>query len=345
MADQTFTPRALYGVVQKKKAKVSSLFLSLFFPHMYTFETEEVDMDKVEEAVNSAVFVAPEVNGKVIKTRGHTTTKITPASLKPKHDVDVKKTLKRRPGESFTGDLSLTQRRSAIITQNLIDEEKAIEQTEEWMAVRAVVDGNYTCEGEGLPEPINVNFNRSVDNQISLSGAASWVNKDRATYDPQRDIEQYATASEHGINILITDQKGWALLLEFDKVREKLETRRGSNSQLETALKDLGKDVSYKGYLGDVLVVVYTGYRLVNGVKENYLDDHTYILGHTAIELARMYGAILDDDAIEAGMHETDRFQKVYKETGDVAKTYTVTKSAPLMANTDPDGFVVIKLI
>ena len=341
----TFTPRALYGAVQKKKAKVSSLFLALFFPNMYTFETEEVDIDKVDEAVNSAVFIAPEVNGKVIKTRGHTTSKITPASLKPKHDVDPKKTLKRRPGEAFTGEMSLQQRRNAIIMQNLMDEEVAIQQTEEWMAVRSIVDGNYTCVGEDLPEPINVDFNRSADNQINLAGAASWINKDKTNYDPLRDIEQYATASEHGVDMLICDQKGWSLLLEFDKVREKLETRRGSNSQLETALKDLGKDVSYKGYLGDVMVIVYTGYRLVAGVKEKYLDDYTFVLASSGIECARMYGAILDDDAIEAGMQETDRFQKVYKQTGDVAKTFTVTKSAPLMANTDADGFVVIKLI
>lgn len=339
-----FSPRTLYGVVQKKKAKVSNLFLALFFPHMYTFSTADVDLDKVDEAVNSAVFIAPEVNGKVITTRGHTTTKITPASLKPKHDVDPNKTLKRRPGEAHSGELTLQQRRQAIIMQNLLDEEVAIQQTEEWMAVRAVVDGNYTCEGEGLPEPINVNFNRSVENQITLTGADSWLTKDRETYDPLRDIEQYAVASEHGIDMLVCDQKGFALLLSFKKVQATLETRRGSNSTLETALKDLGKDVSVKGYLGDVMVVVYTGYRVVNGVKERYLEDNTFVLAHSGIECARMYGAILDDDAIEAGMQETDRFQKVYKQTGDVAKTYTVTKSAPLMANTDPDGFVVIKL-
>ncbi|WP_100913544.1 major capsid protein [Pseudoalteromonas spongiae] len=339
------SPRALYNVVQQKRARSSNLFLTLFFPHMYTFETEEVALDKVDNAVNSAVFIAPEVNGKVIKTRGHTTSTIKPASLKPKHDINPQKTLKRRAGEGLNGELTLQQRRQAIMVQNLLDEDVAIGQTEEWMAVHSIVDANYTCEGEGLPEPINVNFNRSAENQINLAGAASWVSKDRATYNPLDDIEQYASASEHGIDIMIVDQKGWSLLLEFDKVREKLETRRGSNSQLETALKDLGKDVSYKGYLGDVMVVVYTGYRLVDGVKEKYLDDYTYVLGHTGIECARMYGAILDDDAIEAGMYATDRFQKTYKDTGDVAKSYTVTKSAPLMANTDPDGFVVIKLI
>ncbi|WP_434477107.1 major capsid protein, partial [Escherichia coli] len=46
------------------------------------------------------------------------------------------------------------------------------------------------------------------------------------------------------------DPKGWALFRSFKAVKEKLDTRRGSNSELETAVKDLGKAVSYKGMYG-----------------------------------------------------------------------------------------------
>jgi hypothetical protein len=42
------------------------------------------------------------------------------------------------------------------------------------------------------------------------------------------------------VNIIVFDPKGWALFRSFDAVKEKLDTRRGSNSELETALKDLG---------------------------------------------------------------------------------------------------------
>ncbi|TMP23775.1 major capsid protein [Pseudoalteromonas ruthenica] len=337
------SPRALLGV-SRKRARISTFFLDFFFKNMYTFDTEEVDLDQVDESVNAAMFIAPEVDGKVIKTRGHTTTSFKPASLKPKHDVDPKKVVKRRPGEGMGGEMSLQQRRNAIIVQNIQDEEKAIKQTEEWMAVKALVDGNYTCDGEEMPEPLNVDFGRSPENNIVLAGAASWTNQDKATFDPCEKIEEYAERSNGAIDVIVLDGKMWALLNSFEKFKEKLETRRGSNSQLETALKDLGKDVSIKGYLGDVMIVVYKGYRKVDGTRDYYLDDYTLFMTHTGVEHARLYGAIMDDDAIEQGMSETDRFPKLYKTTGDVARTYTVTKSAPLMANISPDDSVTIKL-
>jgi hypothetical protein len=66
----------------------------------------------------------------------------------------------------------------------------------------------------------------------------------------------------------VFDPKGWALFRSFDAVKEKLDTRRGSNSELETALKDLGKAVSYKGMYGDVAIVVYAGQLVENDVKK-----------------------------------------------------------------------------
>ncbi len=336
-----FTPQALLGVVNKK-ARISTFFLDMFFPNMYTFGTAEVSLDVIDDAVNAAIFVSPEVNGEVIKTRGFETRTLEPASLKPKHEVNVAKVLKRRPGESVTGSLSLTQRRQAIIVQNMIDEEKAIAQTEEWMASQAVLFGKYTCEGVKFPR-MNVDFGRSPENNITLQGGAMWTGKDKLTFNPMADIEAACVNAESGINIMAFDSKGWSEFIAFKAILDKLETRRGSNSQLETALKDLGKDVSYKGYLGDVLCVVYTGYRYVDGVKEYFMPDYTVVLGHSDYQGARLYGAILDDDAIEAGMQTTDRYPKVYKQTGDVSRTFTMIKSAPLMATPNPDQFVVIK--
>ncbi|MFT7565821.1 MAG: hypothetical protein ACI846_000107 [Pseudoalteromonas distincta] len=336
-----FTPRALLGVVTKR-SKVSSLYLSLFFPNTYTFDKESVNLDVIEDAVDAAMFIAPEIDGQVIKTRGYETRELKPASLKPKHDVNPKKVVKRLPGEAFNGEISLADRRKAIIVQNLLDEEKAIEQTEEWMASQACIFGEYTCEGVQF-EKMNVSFGRSPENNVVLAGAEKWDQQDKATYNPNDDITDAAAACESGINIAIFDQKGFNLYNSFKAVKDSLETRRGSNSQLETALKDLGKDISIKGYIGDVMIVVYTGYRRVNGVKERYQPENTVVLGHTDYQGARLYGAILDDDAIEQGMSETERFPKVYKKTGDVSRTYTMIKSAPLMATPAPDEFVTLQ--
>lgn len=65
--------------------------------------------------------------------------------------------------------------------------------------------------------------------------------------DRRRVIEAYALNASGVVNIIVFDPKGWALFRSFKAVKEKLDTRRGSNSELETAVKDLGKAVSYKG--------------------------------------------------------------------------------------------------
>lgn len=72
----------------------------------------------------------------------------------------------------------------------------------------------------------------------------------------------------------------WRLLNGFKLFREKLDTRRGSNSQLETAVKDLGAVVSFKGYYGDLAIVVAkTSYIAEDGIEKRYLPDGMLVLG------------------------------------------------------------------
>ncbi|VFT69299.1 phage major head protein (major coat protein) [Escherichia coli] len=108
---------------------------------------------------------------------------------------------------------------------------------------------------------------RSEANNITQSGVTEWSKRDKSTYDPTDDIEAYALNASGVVNIIVFDPKGWALFRSFKAVREKLDTRRGSHSELETAVKDLGKAVSYKGMYGDVAIVVYSGQYVENGVK------------------------------------------------------------------------------
>ncbi len=117
------------------------------------------------------------------------------------------------------------------------------------------------------------------ENNITQSGGTEWSKRDKSTYDPTDDIEAYALNASGVVNIIVFDPKGWALFRSFKAVKEKLDTRRGSHSELETAVKDLGKAVSYKGMYGDVAIVVYSGQYVENGVKKNFLPDNTMVLG------------------------------------------------------------------
>ncbi len=190
----------------------------------------------------------------------------------------------------------------------------------------------------------NTLMGRSEENNITQSGGTEWSKRDKSTYDPTDDIEAYALNASGVVNIIVFDPKGWALFRSFKAVREKLDTRRGSNSELETAVKDLGKAVSYKGMYGDVAIVVYSGQYVENGVKKNFLPDNTMVLGNTQARGLRTYGCIQDADAQREGINASARYPKNWVTTGDPAREFTMIQSAPLMLLADPDEFVSVQL-
>lgn len=213
-----------------------------------------------------ALYVSPIVSGEVIRSRGGSTSEFTPGYVKPKHEVNPQMTLRRLPDEDPQNLADPAYRRRRIIMQNMRDEELAIAQVEEMQAVSAVLKGKYTMTGEAF-DPVEVDMGRSEENNITQSGGTEWSKRDKSTYDPTDDIEAYALNASGVVNIIVFDPKGWALFRSFKAVKEKLDTRRGSHSELETAVKDLGKAVSYKGMYGDVAIVVYSGQYVENGVK------------------------------------------------------------------------------
>jgi len=329
--------------VNEKKFKFDPLFLRIFFRESYPFSTEKVYLSQIPGLVNMALYVSPVISGKVIRSRGGTTSEFTPGYVKPKHEVNPQMTLRRLPDEDPQNLADPAYRRRRIILQNMKDEELAIAQVEEMQAVSAVLSGKYTMTGEAF-EPVEVDMQRSARNNIVQAGAAAWSARDKETYDPTDDIETYAVNASGVVNIIVFDPKGWSLFRSFKAVKDKLDTRRGSNSELETALKDLGQAVSYKGMYGDVAIVVYAGQYVEGGVQKNYLPDNTMVLGNTQARGLRTYGCIQDVDAQHEGINASARYPKNWVQTGDPAREFTMIQSAPLMLLADADEFVSVKL-
>lgn len=329
--------------VTTQKFKFDQVFLRLFYPDVYEFTTEKVDLAEIPGLVDMALYVSPTVSGKVLRSRGGLTKQFQPGYLKPKHEVNPGMTLRRLPDEDPTRLRDPSYRRRRIIMQNLRDEELAIQQAEEQQAVEGVLYGKFTMKGEQFA-PVEVDMQRNPANTITQAGDARWSQKPRDTFDPTEDIEMYALNASGAVNIIIFDPKGWSLFRSFKMVREKLDTRRGSSSHLETALKDLGKIVSYKGMYGDVAILVYAGQKVVDGVKQNILPENTMVLGNTLTRGVRAYGAIQDAVAQKEGIDRGKRYPRNWTETGDPAREYTMTQSAPLMLLPDPDEFVSVKL-
>ncbi len=230
----------------EKKFKFDPLFLRLFFRESYPFTTEKVYLSQIPGLVNMALYVSPIVSGEVIRSRGGSTSEFTPGYVKPKHEVNPQMTLRRLPDEDPQNLADPAYRRRRIILQNMRDEELTIAQVEEMQAVSAVLKGKYTMTGEAF-DPVEVDMGRSVANNITQSGGTEWSKRDKSTYDPTDDIEAYALNASGVVNIIVFDPKGWALFRSFKAVKEKLDTRRGSNSELETAVKDPAKRCPIRG--------------------------------------------------------------------------------------------------
>lgn len=344
MADN-YTTRELLGAIQDAGIRRDNFFQRIFFRESYTFRTEKVDLDMIPNKTKIAAYCSPMIGAAIDRNQGFKTSSFQPAYVKSKHAVTANQAVKRRPGEKQTGEMSAGDRLNAIVMQNLDMEEQAIRDREELMCAEMVYDGKTIIESDFIEKPYEIDAGRRASNNIALIGAAMWINCNRDTYDIEADIERWAQESDGLTNLLVTDPKGWALMREFKKFNEKLETRRGSNSVLETALKDLGKTVSIKGQLGDVtIVVVNEEYTDRNGNTQKVQRDYHLILANANIRGARMYGQIQDLSAQKEGVDEAERYVKDWTEGGDPEIRYTKTESAPCMYLIDVNHVVVVKV-
>ncbi|KFC09039.1 phage major capsid protein [Trabulsiella guamensis ATCC 49490] len=336
-----FTTRQLLGYTEQK-VKFQAFFLNMFFNRTVNFSTEEVMLDKITGKTPIAAYISPVVEGKVLRNRGGETRVVRPGYVKPKHEVNYQQAIERLPGENPAQLNDPAYRRMRILTDNLKQEEFAIVQVEEMQAVNAILYGKYTMTGEQFAT-IEVDFGRSAANNIVQATGTKWSEQNKDTFDPSGDIDTYSDLASGVINVAVMTGDVWKTLNGFKLFREKLDTRRGSVSELETAVKDLGSVVSFKGHFGDLAIyVIKTTWIDENGVAQRYLPAGTMILGNTASEGIRCYGAIQDAQALSEGIVAAARYPKHWLTVGDPAREFTMTQSAPLMVLPDPDEFVVV---
>ncbi|HDM8224769.1 TPA: major capsid protein [Vibrio campbellii] len=340
-----YTPRQLLMAIVQKGYRRDQIFKRLFFRESYTFTTQKVDLDHVPSKTKIAAYCSPMIGAAVDRSQGFKTSSFMPAYVKSKHAVNPNMTVKRQPGESLGQPKTPAERQSALVMQNIKMEEEAITDREELMCAEMVLTGKTIIDGPNVETAHEIDTMRNPDNNITLSGAAKWDAADKADHDPSTDFELWAEESDGIIDIALMDKKAWSLFKQFKKVDDKLDTRRGSNSELETAVKDLGKTVSYKGMYGDVaIVVIDEEYIDRDGVTKKVMPENTVVLGHTSARGVCLYGAIQDLEAQQEGLDEAERYYKDWIEGKDPAVRYTKAESAPAMYMVDTNRFVVVKV-
>lgn len=333
-------------------------FWMRFFPRPHYSEAQKIYFDDLPVLDRRlAPFVAPNVQGRVMRSKGFTMSSFAPAYVKPKHVVDPSRAIPRRRGEPMGNfgnpGMSLDQRFDAIVASNVVTEREMIERRWDWMACQAVKDGRVIVKGEDYPE-VTVDFGRHASLTVTLTGAALW-SADTST--PLADLQAARTnAFNRGrapIRDLILGTDAWTDFAKHEDTQKLLDKMRsGSNSNFNTTGLSDGAPFEYQGQISGG-----NGGGLLNlWVYSNDFEDTNEQTGATtvtpfihardvigvggAIQGVMAFGAIMDK---RAGLRALPIFPKMWEEE-DPSVVYTMSQSAPLPVPINPNNTFRIRV-
>lgn len=308
-----------------------------FFPTVFTSEAEEIYFDQLPDLDRRlAPFVAPHIQGRVMKAKGQAMAKFSPAYLKPKHVIDPSMAIPRMPGEPLLGNLSLEARFDRIVANRLATQRAMIERRWDWMAAMATIYGYVDVAGEDYT-PVRVDFQRHASLTKVLTGTARW---DQVDANPLQDFRDIRTAAfvlgKSSVRIIVFGVDAWAEFSSREDVKALMNTQfRGSESVLNITGFTDGQPVEFQGQIsgpgGAGILMLYTYSNEyedpVDGVMKQVLSPKDVVGIGGALQGVQCFGAIRDK---RAGLRATNIFPKMYEQE-DPSATYVLSQSAPLM--------------
>ncbi len=321
------------------------------FTRQINSESEKIYFDELDlNEFRLAPFVAPNVQGRVMRSKGFSTRSFRPAYAKPKHVVDPSRSITRMAGERLTGSLSPQERFDAIVADNMRRERQMHENLWDWMACQACVTGQVLVAGDDYPA-VTVSFNRDPRLTYINTGASLWTQPTATVLaDIQAARNLSYKLSRAPVNTLVFGLDAWAafLLPVHQDVQTLLNAfRRGEESLFNSSNINTGQPFAYQGSLvgtggvGRLELWTYANfYEDYNGVAQLYMDPGTVTGLGTSIEGIRCYGAIMDK---RAGLQPLSMFPKMWDEE-DPSVTYTMTQGSPLMVPARANNTFSIKV-
>jgi hypothetical protein len=346
-----YSTAALLGVMRDPEAMQppSSYWLDLAFPTIMTFDEEYIDFSKITDVRKIAPLVVPTAQGRPIYSAAERVSRVKPAYVKPKDPVSASRMIQRAAGLgelNVNSNWSPQQRYNAIVADILRTHRRAIERRWEWLASQAVQFGTVTLEDEAYPRTV-VDFERSADHSITLSGATRWGETGVSIL---RDVESWKQTVRNApfggpTNRLTVGSEAWAVMREDDEIREllKVDFRPFNNNiNLNLGIRE-GLDVEFVGMLsGTTAVYVYSDYyQDTDGSVVPFMDPRDVVLTGPNIQGVRCFGAIQD---IAAGLQAMAMFPKMWNQE-DPSATFIMTQSAPLMVPVNPNASLRARVV
>jgi hypothetical protein len=326
------------------------------YPIVFTSEAQEIYFDKLPVRDRRlAPFVSPNVQGRVMRSRGRQVASFAPAYVKPKHVVDPSQAIARRAGEPIgllgAQTLSLEERYDAKVAENMRTEREMIERRWDWLACQATTYGSVVISGEDYPTK-TVDFGRDPSLTTTLLGGAQW---DETTSDPLADIRASRKAAfELGrapVNRFVFGTDAWNAFSAKPQVQDLLDKQKGGSASdyNRTGLTD-GNPYEYMGQISgpngagriDLWTYANDYEDPEDGLIKQFLNPADVVGIGGNLGGVRAFGAIMDK---KAGLKALPIFPRMWEEDGDLTGTYTMTASAPLMVPTNPNNTFRIRVV
>lgn len=286
-----------------------------------------------------APFVAPNVQGRVMRSRGQSMASFAPAYVKPKHEVDPSKAITRRPGEPLAGigngTLTPEQRYDAAVAQNLVDERDMIERRWDWMACRAAVYAQVVVRGEDYPE-VTVDFNRDPSLEYTPTGTNVWSNPASA---PLAQLQAARTnAFKRGraaVNDVVMGANALSAFMGHQQVLDLLKTdvKGAEQTSIDRSGVAVIEGAMYVGRIGGPLGAPLDIWAYANDYEDpedgqmyDFFDPNDVALIGRGLNGVMAFGAIMDK---KASLKALPIFPKIW-EDDDPPATWTMSQSAPL---------------
>lgn len=322
---------------------VPSYFLDTYFTEEYYSDDDKIRFGKLPNASRVlAPFVLPTEQGKPIFSRkGESITDITAPYIKPKDVVRAEDARNVLPSEIFRNAgqrPSLQERFNARVVEVTQFHLRAIQMQKAWMAARAFIDGKVQIDygrdqGAALPSVL-LDFGRAAGHTVTL-GAGYWNDPDA---DMLGNLESWMNT------MYLADQGGSAAtLIVGASVAPLFRKNKGILDLLKTDVRG-GEDVQIdRGIMRTVQPMKRIGqlttgldvwtYRdqveNANGSLVDIMDPRDILLIAPGATGVKAHGAIMDDEALAAGLSAVDIFPKMWREK-DPGATYIMHQSAPL---------------
>ena len=316
-----------------------------FFPNVATFMTEKALVDVVKGGKTMAPLVAPYVNGSLDKRSGYQTREITTPRVAPFRTLTGDDIKKRTPGENLISGKSPQQRSQEILAKDLVDLDKKIIYTEEFMSAKVLlgqsVDIDEVDEAGNVAGKFNIDY--GFTNAVSVQSSKKWTVE---TVNPIENIEDWIDTkvlqnSSNTPDVVVLDPNAAKAFMANPFVKEIIKLRAQAGTIQEPTYK--GKGATFIGRFTKYNLEVYSYTNLVDqgtGTPTQLLPSGTVIIGPSD-QGTMNYGA---GNQLEDGKgwltYEEKRVPLYTVDQKAQVETLKVT-SRPLPSPHDVDSFVV----